>query len=107
MRPSVMPVGGWFDAEDVYGTLQVYQTIERQNPGAYNILVMGPWRHGGWARGGRDVLRNGRFDAKTSFLYRDEIESPFFEHFLGGKADPRLPEAYVFETGSNRWQRYT
>ena len=107
IRPAMMTVGGWFDAEDVYGTLQVYQTIERQNPGAYNILVMGPWRHGGWARRDGDVLGNLHFDAKTSFLYRDEIESPFFEHFLGGKADPRLPEAYVFQTGSNRWQRYS
>ena len=106
IRPAIMTVGGWFDAEDVYGTLQVYRTIEKQNPGAYNTLVMGPWRHGGWARQDGDTLGNLRFDAKTSHIYRDEIEFPFFDHFLNGKPDPGLPEAYVFETGRNRWQRH-
>ena len=23
--------------------------VERQNPGIFNVLVMGPWSHGGWA----------------------------------------------------------
>ena len=49
--PAVMTVGGWFDAEDLYGPLQIYRAVERKNPGIFNMLVMGPWRHGGWARG--------------------------------------------------------
>lgn len=46
IRPAVMTVGGWFDAEDLFGALKVYESVEKQSPGAYNILVMGPWSHG-------------------------------------------------------------
>jgi len=105
IQPAVMTVGGWFDAEDLFGTLHTYDAIERQNPGAYNILVMGPWVHGGWARRDGDALGNVRFDSSTSLFYREQIEFPFFEHFLKGKDDPQLPEAYVFETGRNQWRR--
>jgi putative CocE/NonD family hydrolase len=105
IKPAIMTVGGWFDAEDLYGALHVYEAIERQNPGAYNILVMGPWVHGGWARRDGDTLGDVRFGAKTSLFYRDHIEFPFFEHFLKGKPDPQLPEAFVFETGRNEWQK--
>ena len=105
IKPAIMTVGGWFDAEDVYGPLHVYEAIERQNPGAYNILVMGPWVHGGWARRDGDTLGDVRFGAKTSLFYREHIEFPFFEHFLKGKPDPQLPEAFVFETGRNEWQK--
>jgi len=105
IKPAVMTVGGWFDAEDLFGALETYKSVERQSPGASNILVMGPWAHGGWARGDGDFLGDVRFGAKTSAFYRDEIEFPFFAHHLKDKADPKLPEAYVFETGRNQWRR--
>ena len=105
IKPAVMTVGGWFDAEDLFGTLQVYQSVESSSPGAYNILVMGPWYHGGWARSGGDTLGNLRFGSDTSVFYRKEIEFPFFMHFLKDTKGPNLPEAYVFTTGSNEWQR--
>jgi putative CocE/NonD family hydrolase len=38
-------------------------------------------------------------------FYRDEIEFPFFNHWLKGKDDPKLPEAFVFETGTNQWRK--
>jgi hypothetical protein len=50
VAPAVMVVTGWYDAEDLYGALATYRAIEKQSPGAKNSLVMGPWRHGGWAR---------------------------------------------------------
>jgi len=100
-----MTVGGWFDAEDLFGALETYKSVERQSPGASNILVMGPWAHGGWARGDGEFLGDVRFGAKTSAFYRDEIEFPFFAHHLKDKVDPNLPEAYVFETGRNQWRR--
>ena len=106
IKPAVMTVGGWFDAEDLFGTLDVYQSIERQSPGASNMLVMGPWYHGGWARSDGESLGNVSFGAKTSEYYRDNIELPFFNFHLKGKGDPKLPEAYVFETGTNQWRRY-
>ena len=50
IKPAVMTVGGWFDAEDLFGALAVYKAVEKNNPSANNRLVMGPWFHGGWSR---------------------------------------------------------
>ena len=105
ITPAVLTVGGWFDAEDLFGALETYKSVERQSPGAANRLVMGPWAHGGWARGDGEFLGDVRFGSKTSEFYRDQIEFPFFAHYLKDAPDPRLPEAYVFETGRNQWRR--
>ncbi len=106
IKPAVMTVGGWFDAEDLFGALNTYKYVEKQSPGAYNILVMGPWFHGGWARGDGEGLGDVRFGAKTSVFYRENIELPFFNYYLKDKGELTLPEAYVFETGSNKWKTY-
>ena len=106
IKPAVMTVGGWFDAEDLYGALNTYKSIEKQSPGAYNILVMGPWFHGGWARSDGDLLGDVRFGSKTGEFYRENIELPFFNYYLKDKGPLKLPEAYVFETGSNKWKTY-
>ncbi len=106
VAPAVMTVGGWFDAEDLYGPLHIYQAIEAKNPEASNMLVMGPWPHGGWARTTGRRLGNIDFGAETSAFYQAQIEARFFEHHLTDAADPNLPEAYVFETGRNRWRQF-
>ena len=105
-KPAVMTVGGWFDAENLFGALHTYKSVERQSPGAFNVLVMGPWFHGGWARSEGDALGDVRFGSKTSEFYRANIELPFFNFYLKDKGELKLPEAYVFETGSNRWRTY-
>lgn len=106
IRPAVMTVGGWFDAEDLYGALHTYEAIERKNPGIHNTLVMGPWLHGGWARMEGDTLGDINFGEKTGVFYREKIEFPFFNCVLKDECDEKLPEAYVFETGSNRWRKF-
>jgi len=106
IRPAVMVVGGWFDQEDLYGPLKTYQGIENNKPKSPNLLVMGPWIHGGWARGTGESLGNIRFGSKTSAFYQAEIELPYFNHFLKDKQDPNLPKAFIFETGSNEWKKY-
>jgi uncharacterized protein len=103
VKPAVMTVGGWFDAEDLFGALETYKNTERQSPGAYNTLVMGPWSHGGWARGDGESLGDVHFGSKTGEFFREKIEFPFFSSFLKGKGDSKLPEAYVFETGRDQW----
>ncbi|MFL6350634.1 MAG: CocE/NonD family hydrolase [Bryobacteraceae bacterium] len=105
IKPAVLVVGGWFDAEDLSGTLKTYQAIERQSPGTMEKLVMGPWVHGGWEWGKGDKLGDIAFGSDTADFFRDEIEFPFFRHYLKGAEDPNLPQAYVFETGKNSWQR--
>ncbi|MDZ7638480.1 MAG: CocE/NonD family hydrolase [Bryobacterales bacterium] len=106
VRTPTLTVGGWFDAENLYGALEVYRSAERQSPGAWNKIVMGPWYHGQWARDDGEKLGDASFAAKTSLHYRNEIEFPFFMHFLKGAPDPELPEASLFETGTNRWRRF-
>jgi len=105
IKTAVMTVGGWFDAEDLYGALKTYESIERRNPGIYNVLVMGPWFHGGWSRGDGEGLGDARFGAKTSAFYREQIELPFFNFHLKDKGELKLPEAYVFRTGANVWEQ--
>src|SRR5713101_3525712 len=106
IKPAVMTVGGWFDAEDLFGALETYKTVEANSPGATNILVMGPWFHGGWARSDGEFLGNVHFGSKTAAFYRENIEFPFFSYWLKGKKDPELPKAYVFETGTNQWRKF-
>ncbi len=106
IKPAVMTVGGWFDAENLFGALETYKHVERTSPGATNILVMGPWRHGGWARGEGASLGPIAFHSKTAEFFQEHIQFPFFQHYLKGVDTPALPEAYVFETGSNQWRQY-
>ncbi|MDQ2960338.1 MAG: CocE/NonD family hydrolase [Candidatus Dormibacteraeota bacterium] len=103
---AVLTVGGWFDAEDLMGPLRVYHAIEKNNPGITTSVVMGPWVHGGWARYEGRRLGSVDFAAATAKYYRENILLPFFEFHLKDKGDPKLPKAYVFETGSNVWRRY-
>jgi hypothetical protein len=106
VRCAVMTVGGWYDAEDLFGPLEVYRHTERLNPGITNTLVMGPWAHGGWGRGDGDKLGDINFRAKTSEFYREKIELPFFRHFLKGDTNYTPTEAHVFETGTHQWRRF-
>jgi uncharacterized protein len=103
IKPAVMTVGGWFDAEDLFGALETYRSVEKQGPAAANTIVMGPWFHGGWARGEGDALGDVRFDASTARYYRESIELPFFKRHLKGTADAAPAEAHMFETGRNQW----
>ena len=106
VSPAVMTVGGWFDAEDCFGALKTYQTIERKNLGIFNILVMGPWFHGGWVRSDGDQLGDISFAEKTGEFYKDNIELPFFKYFLKNEGQLDLPEAFVFATGENQWYKF-
>lgn len=107
VRPAVLTVGGWFDAENLYGSLQVHRALDRQSPSTEHHLVMGPWVHGGWARTPGDRLGDVRFGGPVSERFQAEIEFPFFMHHLKGAKDPKLPAASVFQTGSNRWLAFS
>jgi uncharacterized protein len=103
---SVMVVGGWYDTEDLYGPLETYKSIEQKNPNIKNTLVMGPWYHGGWNRTPGQTLGDADFQFPTADRFRDEFQLPFFTQALKGSGAPELPEAFVFETGANRWRSY-
>ncbi|MGC2447380.1 MAG: CocE/NonD family hydrolase, partial [Candidatus Sulfotelmatobacter sp.] len=104
---AVLTVGGWFDAEDLQGPFTTFHSIGKNNPETFNALVVGPWVHGGWARYDGEHLGRAEFFSNTGDFYRKNILFPFFEHYLKGTADAKLPKAYVFETGTNVWRRYS
>ncbi|MEM8680955.1 MAG: CocE/NonD family hydrolase [Planctomycetota bacterium] len=106
IKAAVMTVGGWYDTEDLYGPLKTYASIERQNPGIQNMLVMGPWSHGGWSRGDGETLGTENFGFKTAKYYQEHVVLPFFKHFLKEGQALDLPEALMFETGANRWREF-
>jgi len=99
-------VGGFFDAEDTYGTLKTYKAIEEQNPKATNNLVMGPWFHGGWVRSTGEQFGHIEFGQSTSSWYQQHIEYPFFMHYLKEAPALKLAEATIFVTGSNEWKSF-
>lgn len=106
VKPAVMVVGGFFDAEDAYGTFATYKAIEKQNPGANNILVAGPWFHGGWVRSTGSSFGDIQFGQPTSTYYQQNLELPFFKFYLKGEGTFNPAEANIFVTGSNEWKRF-
>jgi uncharacterized protein len=102
---AVLAVGGWYDAEDLSGPMRAYHSIEQNNPATVNTIVEGPWVHGGWARSNGDHLGDIQFNSKTCEYFRRNIQFPFFEHYLKDKGEA-MPEAYMFETGTNVWRKY-
>jgi putative CocE/NonD family hydrolase len=107
IRPAVMTVGGWFDAENLFGALETFKKVEATSEGRPNVLVMGPWRHGGWGgRGDGESLGDVHFNSKTAEFYREHIEFPFFEFHLKGAGEFKHPKAWVFETGTNQWRKH-
>src|SRR5687768_14719693 len=102
----ILNVAGWFDAEDFYGPMSIYYTLEKVHPRNRSILAVGPWLHGGWYSMPGDQLGNIRFGSPTSRHFQTEIQFPFFQCYLKDRCDKTLPEATVFETGRNQWRTY-
>lgn len=106
---AVMTVGGWFDAEDLRGPLEIYKTIEKTSPKAKNTIVMGPFSHGGWNReDGKHFHNDIYFGDSIATYYQKNIEQPFFHHYLkeDSKTAAKLPEAYMFDTGKKQWEQF-
>jgi len=99
-------VGGWFDAEDLFGALNTYSSIENQDKLNINRLVMGPWTHGAWAGGEWSRFSTQDFGSNTSNYFQDSLQSAFFNFYLKDKGNFTAAEATVFETGSNKWRKY-
>ncbi|SHK42951.1 CocE/NonD family hydrolase [Epilithonimonas mollis] len=106
---AVMTVGGWFDAEDLRGPLEIYKTIEKNNPKAKNTIVMGPFSHGGWNYdSGKHYHNDIYFGDSIATFYQKNIEQPFFHHYLkeDSKTPAKFPEAYMFDTGKKEWKQF-
>lgn len=107
-RIAIQHVSGWWDQEDMVGPQDAYKYLEKNDRHNRNFIVMGPWRHGGWAGGDGTSLGNIKFDGQaTSTYFRKEIEAKWFAWYLKGKGDGNFAEAISFQTGSNQWKNYT
>jgi putative CocE/NonD family hydrolase len=99
-------VAGWWDQEDFYGPLTIYEALEKHDAKKLNYLVVGPWNHGGWRGRTGDKLGVIDFGSPTAQFYRDSIETPWFAYWLKDKGTLTLAEATTFETGANEWRSY-
>ncbi len=89
IKPAVMFVGGFFDAEDLYGPFNTYKAIEKSSNN-FNIITYGPWSHGDWAREkGRQAIGNVYFGDSISADFQKNQETVFFNHFLKDNAKGR------------------
>jgi putative CocE/NonD family hydrolase len=96
-------VAGWWDQEDFYGPIKIYELLERHDKARQNFLVVGPWNHGGWSRGDGKKLGRIDFGSATAEYYRKNILAPFFAYYLKDKGNGQPPEATTFRTGINEW----
>jgi uncharacterized protein len=100
----MLNVAGWWDQEDFYGPLKIYETLEQHDAKRQNFFVAGPWNHGGWARGAGSSLGKIKFFSDTSLYYREQIEAPWFAYWLKDKGSLNISEAITFQTGANEWK---
>jgi uncharacterized protein len=105
VKVPTLNVAGWWDQEDFYGPLAIYETLEKHDTAGMNYLVVGPWNHGGWTRAG-DTLGPVSFGSDTAAYFRDQVQAPFFAYFLKDKGTHDFPEALTFEPGTNRWRSW-
>ena len=104
---AVLTVGGWYDAEDLYGALNIFKQIELDGKSKNNMIVMGPWSHGDWAREhGSQIINDIYFGDSISTFYQKGIELPFFNYYLKGEGEMNLPKAYLFDSGIKKWQKF-
>lgn len=107
-KPKVpnLNVAGWWDQEDFYGPMKIYELLEKSDPEDLNCLVAGPWNHGGWAGGPGNSLGVVPFGSDTGVYFRQKIEAPWFAYWLKNKGSLPLKEALLFQTGSDKWTQF-
>jgi putative CocE/NonD family hydrolase len=106
-RAPIQHVSGWWDQEDMVGPQDAYQKLEKRDSSHRNFIVIGPWRHGGWAGGDGSSLGSIKFDnQRTGVYFREELQAKWFAWYLKEKGDGNFAEATCFQTGSNQWKRY-
>ena len=98
-------VGGAYDQEDRRGPVALYRAMEKNDAEGWNFLVQGPWAHRTWRLADGDKLGRLAFGSATGKFFREEVQAPFFACHLKGRCGAPFPEALVFQTGSNVWQR--
>jgi uncharacterized protein len=107
-KPTVpnLNVAGWWDQEDFYGPMKIYEILEKNDPEHLNYLVAGPWNHGGWSHGAGNSLGAIPVGSDTALYFRQKIEAPWFAYWLKNKGRLPLQEALLFQSGSDTWVHF-
>jgi len=106
VKVPTLSVAGFWDQEDFFGPVKIYETLEPSDTQNRNYVVIGPWNHGGWGGATGQKLGAIDFGSPTALDYRRNIEAPWFAYWLKDKGTLKLPEATTFESGSNTWQSF-
>jgi putative CocE/NonD family hydrolase len=100
-------VAGWWDQEDFYGPITIYEALEKHDTDHKNFLVVGPWNHGGWGiDGDTSMLGAIDFGSHTAADFRKNIMAPFFAYYLKDQGPGKFPEVVTFEPGTNTWRHF-
>jgi len=110
LHSSTVPnlnVAGFWDQEDPWGPWQIFRHAEQNDPQHTNFIVAGPWFHGEWQGPKGDAIGLIPFGGhETAREFRENIEAPFFRHYLHGQGEKPAWQASTFQSGSNTWRTY-
>jgi len=106
VKVPTLNVAGWWDQEDFYGPIRIYEALEEHDTDNNNFLVSGPWNHGGWNQPTGDQLGPIPFDSAVSKYFREEVQAPWLAYYLKDKGSFDIPEALTFEAGTNKWRNW-
>jgi putative CocE/NonD family hydrolase len=101
-------VAGFWDQEDPWGPWKIYRNSQENDPQGNNLIVAGPWSHGQWQSEKGDRIGDIPFGGhETAREFRENIEAPFFRHYLHGTGEKFAWKASTFQSGSNTWHTYS
>ncbi len=110
LHASTVPnlnVAGFWDQEDPWGPWQIFRHAAENDPQHTNFMVAGPWYHGEWQSPKGDSIGLIPFAGhETAREFRENIEAPFFRHYLHDSGDKPSWQASTFQSGSNTWHTY-
>ena len=101
--PTIWEQGLW-DQEDMYGAITAWEALKAKGKTGNNFLVMGPWRHSQINRDGRS-LGPFQWDGDTAAQFREQMVLPLFDQYLKDGPAANLPQAAIYNTGENHWDR--
>ena len=100
-------VAGWWDQEDFYGPVKIYETLEKKDTAGRACSWWGPGTTEAGRRGeGRLPRTHHVREPDRPPLSRADRGSLLCLPLEGPRRRPTLPEVTSFETGTNEWRQY-
>ncbi len=87
-------VAGWWDQEDFYGPIKIYELLEKHDTKHLNFLVVGPWNHGGWSGQTGGKLGRRLRQRRRRWNIREHVQAPWFAYWLKDKGTLDLARSH-------------